>query len=98
MRKHLHSVSLECSRLLQAEFTGAAVLTLVALSRRAPLHSRARLAANCLAAMVLVQIGLGITTLLSQVHLHAAATHQAGSVALLSFALWFAHELRRLPK
>ena len=45
-----------------------------------------------------MQIGLGIATLLSQVHLHAAATHQAGSVVLLSFALWLAHELRRLPK
>lgn len=36
-----------------------------------------------LPALVLVQIGLGITTLLTQVHLHVAVTHQAFAMILL---------------
>lgn len=53
------------------------------------------------AALTLVpsrQVGLGISTLLLYVPTPLAATHQSGSLALLSAALWLAAELRRLPK
>lgn len=46
----------------------------------------------------MIQVTLGISTLLMFVPVHLAATHQAGSVALLSSVLWFVHELRRVPK
>lgn len=66
--------------------------------RKYPLPRRARLAVNCLLGMALLQGTLGILTLLYYVPTHLAATHQSGSVALLSIATWLAHELRRLPK
>lgn len=44
------------------------------------------------------QVGLGICTLLLYVPTPLAATHQSGSLALLSMALWLMSELRRVPK
>ncbi|XP_780720.2 cytochrome c oxidase assembly protein COX15 homolog [Strongylocentrotus purpuratus] len=78
--------------------TGATVAGLWLLARRVPLPSRARLAVNCMVGMVGVQITLGICTLLYFVPTSLAAAHQSGSLTLLSLALWFAHELRRIPK
>ena len=37
-------------------------------------------------------------TLLAFVPIHLAATHQAGAVTLLSAVLWFANEIKRVPK
>ncbi|KAL8568000.1 Cytochrome c oxidase assembly protein cox15 [Nucella lapillus] len=68
------------------------------MCRKAPLPPRARLAVNCLLGMAFIQVTLGITTLLTYVPTPVAATHQSGSVVLLSIAVWLAHELRRLPK
>ena len=48
-----------------------------------PHAARARL----LLALLLVQAGLGIWTLLTQVHLHVALTHQAVALATLAFAV-----------
>ena len=55
---------------------------------------RARRAAAILAAMLAVQVGLGIATLLAVVPLHLAATHQAGAVLVFAAALNVAHALR----
>lgn len=44
------------------------------------------------------QVLLGITALLTQCHLHVAASHQSGSVVLLSTCLALKHFLRRIPK
>lgn len=55
---------------------------------------RARRAANLLLAMLALQIGLGIATLLLVVPLHLAATHQAGAVLVFAAALNVAHALR----
>lgn len=68
------------------------------MSRKAPLTPRARLAVNSLMGMALLQSSLGIITLLWYVPTHLAATHQSGSIVLLSIAVWLAHELKRLPK
>ncbi|GFR86766.1 cytochrome c oxidase assembly protein COX15-like protein [Elysia marginata] len=68
------------------------------MARKAPLHPRARLAVNLLLGMAFGQATLGVTTLLTYVPTPVAAIHQSGSLVLLSFALWVAHELRRLPK
>jgi len=65
------------------------------LSRKLPLTPRARLAVNFLGTMGLLQYTLGIATLLSLVQTHVAATHQAGSLTLLTFAIWLLHELRK---
>ncbi|KAL3865180.1 hypothetical protein ACJMK2_006797 [Sinanodonta woodiana] len=68
------------------------------MARKAPLPPRTRLAVNSLLGMAFLQATLGITTLLAHVPTHLAATHQSGSLVLLSLAVWVAHELRRLPK
>ena len=63
-------------------------------SRWLALAPRARAVANALMLMVILQVALGITTLLLVVPVPAAATHQAGAVLLFTMALWFIHELR----
>lgn len=50
-----------------------------------------------LGAMVLVQIGLGIATLLTQVWLPLAALHQAGAIALLALLLYRLHAMKGTP-
>jgi cytochrome c oxidase assembly protein subunit 15 len=56
--------------------------------------ARARRAALLLAAMVAVQVALGIATLLLVVPLPLAAAHQAGAVLVFAAALNVAHALR----
>jgi cytochrome c oxidase assembly protein subunit 15 len=80
------------------ETVGTAIVGLWWLSTRTPLPPRARIAAHALGAMALIQIGLGVATLLTYVDVSVAATHQAGALSLLSFAIWLIHELRHVPK
>lgn len=86
----------------QHRVLGVATLTAICLYavslRRIVLPKRARLALNTLVGMAFVQVGLGISTLLLYVPTSLAALHQSGSLALLSFALWLANELKRIPK
>ncbi|MDB5491790.1 MAG: Heme synthase, cytochrome oxidase biosis protein Cox15-CtaA [Micavibrio sp.] len=51
-----------------------------------------------LAAMVVVQVGLGIATLLSVVNIGLATLHQAGAITLLTLALVSQHQLLNLKK
>ncbi|XP_073408897.1 heme A synthase COX15 [Dendrobates tinctorius] len=76
----------------------AAITGLYYYSRKIPLPRRARLAVNSLIAVAYLQVTLGISTLLLYVPTSLAATHQSGSLALLSMAIWLMNELRRLPK
>jgi cytochrome c oxidase assembly protein subunit 15 len=46
--------------------------------------------------MVLVQISLGITTLVLVVPLNVAVTHQAGAIVLFTLALFALHGLKRV--
>jgi cytochrome c oxidase assembly protein subunit 15 len=63
--------------------------------RRAPsLPRRTHRGATLLLAMLAVQIGLGIATLLLLVPIPLAALHQAGAVVLFALALNVAHSLR----
>ncbi|CAG9818243.1 unnamed protein product [Phaedon cochleariae] len=68
------------------------------LSRRRILPPRAYTAAAVLGLLGYLQVTLGITTLLTYVPTDIAATHQAGSLTLLSAAVWLTHELKKLPK
>jgi cytochrome c oxidase assembly protein subunit 15 len=56
--------------------------------------ARARTGAGLLVAMLAVQIGLGIVTLVNGVPLPLAAAHQAGALLVFAFALNLAHALR----
>ena len=62
--------------------------------RRLELPPRARLAADLLVLTMLVQLSLGIATLLLVVPIPLAACHQAGALLLFTLALWTAFELR----
>ena len=63
-------------------------------SRWLALAPRARMVANSLMVMALLQVALGITTLILVVPVHAAACHQTGAVLLFTLLLWFLHDLR----
>ncbi|XP_054885078.1 cytochrome c oxidase assembly protein COX15 homolog [Poeciliopsis prolifica] len=75
-----------------------AITGLYLFSRRMMLPRRAKIAISLLAAMAYTQVALGISTLLLYVPTPLAATHQSGSVALLTFAIWVLAELRKMPK
>ncbi len=70
----------------------AAVLTLAVRSQRAGIKG----ASHAIATAVIVQIALGITTLLSGVALYVAVAHQAVAVLLLGSVIWAAHGLGQL--
>eukprot|EP00123_Amoebidium_parasiticum_P012659 comp21503_c0_seq2/m.29826 comp21503_c0_seq2/g.29826 ORF comp21503_c0_seq2/g.29826 comp21503_c0_seq2/m.29826 type:complete len:437 (-) comp21503_c0_seq2:511-1821(-) len=74
--------------------TFGVITGLWAMARPVNLPGRARAAANALMAMACVQVGLGISTLLYFVPVPLAASHQAGSVCLLTIGLWLMHELK----
>jgi heme a synthase len=59
-----------------------------------PIGSRQRLACHLLVAALVLQVSLGIATLLLAVPIGLAAAHQTGAVLLLAVSLWTAHELR----
>nr|CAD7460210.1 unnamed protein product [Timema tahoe] len=70
-------------------------------SRRVKLPPRAHTAATVVTAMVWLQVVLGISTLLTYVPVSLAASHQSGSLMVLSLMVWLTHELKllkRLPK
>ncbi len=64
------------------------------VARTMEVPARARVASHLLLAMLVVQIALGIVTLLHVVPLHLAAAHQAGAVLLMAAALNLTHKLR----
>ena len=80
---------------LLAMTTAAVALLLWFLGRRAALPRPARLALHLLLAGVLVQVGLGVSTLLLVVPIPLAVAHQAGAVVLLTAAILFRHTLSR---
>jgi cytochrome c oxidase assembly protein subunit 15 len=65
------------------------------LARRQVLDGATRQLFHLLLAMLVVQILLGITTLLYFVPIPLAAAHQAGAMMLFTFALLLNHRLRR---
>lgn len=71
------------------------LLSLPFLARRSAAPPGTRRWATAVAAAAVAQVTLGITTLLYMVPTHVAATHQAGSVVLLSCLLGLAGTMRR---
>ncbi len=68
----------------------------VAAWRRVPTN-RVRLGVVLLLLALVIQVILGISTLLLHVPISLAAAHQGGAVLLLSAALFLSHSLRRAP-
>lgn len=82
---------------LLAEMVFAFVMVLCAfgLGRRRALPAPPRIALGALLAAAVLQLTLGISTLLLIVPIPLAAAHQAGAVLLLTAAVIFRHTLRR---
>jgi cytochrome c oxidase assembly protein subunit 15 len=80
-------------RLLAMTTVGAVIVLWVA-ARRAALPTPARHALHALLAVALLQVALGISTLLLVVPIPLAAAHQAGAVLLLTAAIILRHRLR----
>ena len=59
-----------------------------------PLQPESRLRSNVMLGVVLVQVSMGILTLLLVVPIPLAAAHQAGAVLLMIAAIWVRHGLR----
>jgi cytochrome c oxidase assembly protein subunit 15 len=79
---------------LLALATLASVAALAAAARRRDLSRDVRRAVAALLALSLVQVGLGIATLLLVVPVPLAAAHQAGAVLLFTASLVARHALR----
>jgi heme a synthase len=74
--------------------TAAAVIAFWAGSLRLPRGDQARLTGNLMLLTLVVQLALGIATLLYQVPMVLGAAHQAGAVALLTLVLVHTHVLK----
>lgn len=77
-----------------ALLTFAVIVWLWWQSRWLALVPRARRAANILLASAVLQIAIGVTTLLMVVPVYMGATHQAGALILFTAILWLVFELR----
>ena len=64
------------------------------LGRRIVLPDNARIGLHLLVFVLLIQISLGISTLLLVVPVPLAVAHQAGALALLTAALFVSHQIR----
>lgn len=76
--------------------TFISVLVLWLRGRNTALSGRGARAIHALAMVALVQVALGISTLLLFVPVTLAVIHQAGAQVLFTLALWAAYELRGL--
>jgi cytochrome c oxidase assembly protein subunit 15 len=81
-------------RVLAAVLT-AAVLAAWWIGLRAGLGARARVRLHLLLAALVVQVALGIVTLLHRVPVSLGALHQSGALLLFATALLLCHALRR---
>jgi cytochrome c oxidase assembly protein subunit 15 len=76
--------------------TALAVLTYVwRIGQRSDVAARAKTVALGLAAGVLAQVGLGITTLLLAVPVALGSAHQGGAMVVIGLLVWSLHTLRR---
>ena len=63
--------------------------------RRTSKDRLVRTAANCVLVALIVQVALGIATLLLRAPIPLAAAHQAGAIVLFVSSIWLAHILRK---
>ncbi len=77
-----------------AEASFVLVIAVWAVARQAELPPPARLAVHAFATMAVVQVALGISTLLLVVPISLAALHQLGALALLMTGLWTLFEMQ----
>jgi cytochrome c oxidase assembly protein subunit 15 len=90
--ENIATVQFDHRLLATVTFCGTVVFWLFAV--RQNLSPGARLGAHLLALAVVIQVSLGISTLLLHVPVALAATHQGGALVVLTVALFVYHRLR----
>ncbi len=73
----------------------ALVVGFAAKALRADIQGHAKTAVFCLIGLLILQVSLGISTLIFYVPIPVAAAHQVGAVALLSASLFISHSLTK---
>ncbi|HYD16940.1 MAG TPA: COX15/CtaA family protein [Patescibacteria group bacterium] len=78
----------------------AFIKILLLVKRALPFNPPARLRKILvgLAVAACAQVGLGVATVMSHVNIHAAASHQAGALVLLTLLVWLLHEIPVMKK
>jgi len=69
-----------------------------ALKHASELPLQVKRGLHALMGVAALQVALGISTLLTFVPVHLAASHQAGAMSLLTVSLWLSHRARRFGK
>ncbi|KAG0366689.1 Cytochrome c oxidase assembly protein cox15 [Mortierella sp. AD032] len=92
-----NQVTVQFNHRVLATSTFTAVSALFLYSRNLPLPPQARLGVNLLMGVACCQVGLGIATLLYMVPVSLGTAHQAGSLTLLTSALYLMHSLKKVP-
>lgn len=77
-----------------AILTAVVVLAYGYRALTAGLEPRVKMLALALSAMILVQVAMGIATLLSFVWIPIAAAHQGGALVVIALIVWSLHELK----
>lgn len=92
-----HLPTVQWDHRLLASVTLIAVGLFWSAARRWPLSGATRFGIHLLAALAVMQYGLGVATLLLLVPIGLASAHQAGAVLLLTAALFVAFRLQARP-
>jgi len=93
-----NAVTVQFNHRLLALLTFASVVILWLASLRRPLPAQLRVALHLLMAATLLQVMLGISTLLLHVPVPLAATHQAGALLLFTVALYLSHRMSSITQ
>ncbi|MDX1737969.1 MAG: COX15/CtaA family protein [Alphaproteobacteria bacterium] len=88
--------SVQFNHRIMAYITALMITALWIWARRQDLAQRARLSIHALFAMMLIQIMLGISTLVMVVPIGLATLHQAGAAITFVLSIWVMKELRGL--
>jgi len=88
-------VTVQFNHRLLASATLLAVLAYWASAWPVPMRPRLRVGVHLLLAVTLLQVSLGIMTLLLRVPVHLAAAHQAVAVLVFTAAIYLCHGLRQ---
>ncbi|KAG0323617.1 Cytochrome c oxidase assembly protein cox15 [Dissophora globulifera] len=92
-----NQVTVQFNHRVLATTTFTAVSSLFLYSRGLPLPPHIRMGVNVLMGVACCQVGLGIATLLYMVPVSLGTAHQAGSLTLLTSALYLMHSLKKVP-
>lgn len=88
-----NKVTVQFDHRILALLTATAILLYGVWAQKQPAGPAIAASRWAMIIMVLIQVALGITTLLLQVPVWAGALHQAGALILLSLILWHWHSL-----